>query len=380
MAYTNSQICMAWANNEDKHHSAPSMSHWDGRLYSYSTCIGQRLEYDGKTMFIIDNNTYSPTTNTHQSIMRSVIPEGATVFNVPFVDWGRDSFMAYLPCVRDFIHRAFDMIAADLKACIDISTSNVLDHGFNHQWYREALRLLEFTKASTVKQILRMKADVFSAYVDRTVCHAYHHEYYVRHFYGKEEVMQQKFRTFLRLMVENASVSEIVDAVNGKGTWEAYLKRTQGARKRRKALRLSKYVDYPIKYADIEKHSKAGDLISWLYEKYRYARKDRENFKAVKEKTSRLDRAKRHLERYCGMTGWSFYYWRNAIKSFDYDGVTINFRDSEGNRIYCYKERCLSDDEYKEFYMCSDKRKWIHDKRKWMLQQLEIDYKVNRRQ
>ena len=47
---SNFEVCHAWAHNEDKRHNGNSMHHVDGLLYSYGTCIGQRVEFGDKVL------------------------------------------------------------------------------------------------------------------------------------------------------------------------------------------------------------------------------------------------------------------------------------------------------------------------------------------
>lgn len=66
MAVTNYDVCHAWAHNKERAFNGSNLSHGDGVLKSYNTCIGQRLEMNGNVIFILDNNSYSNSTSKHQ--------------------------------------------------------------------------------------------------------------------------------------------------------------------------------------------------------------------------------------------------------------------------------------------------------------------------
>ena len=69
---SNSELTHVWANDPDfessPYKSANSMSCEYGKLYSYSTCIGQIISHD---TVIYNTASYSITTSKHQGFMRS---------------------------------------------------------------------------------------------------------------------------------------------------------------------------------------------------------------------------------------------------------------------------------------------------------------------
>jgi hypothetical protein len=69
---SNSELSHVWANDPDfeysPYKSANSMSCEYGKLYSYSTCIGQIISHD---TVIYNTASYSVTTSKHQGFMRS---------------------------------------------------------------------------------------------------------------------------------------------------------------------------------------------------------------------------------------------------------------------------------------------------------------------
>jgi hypothetical protein len=70
---SNSELAHIWANDPDSsvYKSANSLScHW-GKLFSYSTCIGQIVtEPAGRDTVIYNNASYSNSTSKHQNFMR----------------------------------------------------------------------------------------------------------------------------------------------------------------------------------------------------------------------------------------------------------------------------------------------------------------------
>ncbi len=367
----NSEVCHAWAHNEDKRHNGHNLSHDYGLLNSYYTCIGQRAELDDKVLYLIDTNPYSTSTGTHQSLMRSAIPstiDNVYVFNVPFSGIGRNAIIGRWSEYSDYTTLGLCMAIKAIEQCIAVKKSRKLDHGFSRYWFDEMVRLFDVTKATTVNKLLRMKLEDFNQITEHRI---------VQYISSKSDIARKHFRKFLRLMNDGADIPTVVDAINGKGTWEAYLKRTAGVRLADKNRRLKRFVyglqEGNITQKDITEHTKAGDLMQWLLSEYRKSRvKDTARSEAFK-KEARIRKAKWRLERYCGMNGWRTYGgWTPYFKHFSYNGTTVNFYERD-RCLYFYQHRNLTDAEYQEFVACEDKQQWIRDKRQWMLEQLQDD-------
>ena len=395
MAYSNYDVCHAWAHNEDRAHYGSHISHEDGILKSYNTCIGQRLKINGKVIFIIDYfNNYSSSTSKHQSYMMGAIPCGADnveEFCVPTADWGRRCFISVY-CNKEELQTeitviGLSMLMASLETCLGLKTCKKLHHGFSDHGYKEMVRLFEATGVTTVRKLLRLKAEDRSRLIRRAARKVCRND--------MVDVAANIGPKFLKLMSEGAELSVIVDAVNGKGTWEAYQQRVSGLKIAEKNRRLSDFLAYDsargclfstyagrhrpyvtgsITKKDYEKHVKAGDLISWMLKVRRCNLEKAAQAYEAQQKYSRCERAKHRLEVYIGLRGFGrgYYPWRISdqpdFTSFNYNGTVVDFTGRND-----YKERCLSKEEYAEYVASSDKAEWIRNKRQWMLEQLQHD-------
>lgn len=394
MAYSNYDVCHAWAHNEDRAHYGNSIYHEHGVLKSYNTCIGQRLEINGKVIFIVDTNRYSNTTGKHQSYMMSAIPYGidaVEAFRVPTADYGRWSFIPEYynkeEIKTEIIVIGLSMLMESLEACLWLRTCKKLKHGFSDHGYKEMVRLFEATGVTSVRKLLRLKVEDRSRLMRRAAIKVCYHD--------MVDAAVNKGPKFLKLMSEGAELSTIVDAVNGKGTWEAYQQRVSGLKMAEKNRRLSDFLAYysvrgrsfstyagrheasvtgSITKKDYEKHTKAGDLISWMMKVRRRNLEKAAQAYEARQKYDRYEKAKRHLEVYIGLNGFEhrYYPWRGndkrAFTSFNYNGTVIDFTGING-----YTERSLSREEYAEYVASSDKEEWIRNKRQWMLEQLQHD-------
>lgn len=353
----NIDVCHAWAHNEDTRHFGSNLRHESGLLFSYATCIGQRMEFNGKVLYFIDQNTYSVSTRQHQYHMCSAIPSGVDtvhVFLLPYKNMGRYEIYGKWGDYSNFITLGLEMAKKAFDQCRSVQICSKLNCGFSRYWFDEMVRLFSVTKATTVKQLLRMNLEDFNRLLPTNL-------------------PLHIFRKFLKLMNNGADIQTIVDAVNGEGTWERYLQRTAGVRLADKNRRLSHFVygDTPGKITSsiIAKHIMAGDLKQWLLSEYRKSRELKKSRLEGLKKQARTQRAKKNLAIYCGMQGWRGYGSSRAkFNSFTYNQTTVNF---DGTRHY--HERFLSDAEYREFVECENKRQWIRNKRQWMLEQLQND-------
>lgn len=394
MAYNNYDVCHAWAHNVDRAHYGSHISHEDGILKSYGTCIGQRLEINGKVIFIVDTNNYSKSTCKHQSNMMCAIPssiDNVEVFRVPIADYGRYSFIPTYYSKEEVQTKitiiGLSMLMASLETCLRVKTCKKLHHGFNDRGYKEMVRLFEATGVTSVRKLLKLKVEDRN----RLMCRA------ARNVCRNDvvDVAANIGSKFLKLMSEGAELSTIVDAVNGKGTWEAYQQRVTGLKIAEKNRRLSDFLAYDSSRAcsfstyagshgayvtgsitkkDYEKHAKAGDLISWMLKVRRYNLEKAAQAYEAQQKYDRCERAIHRLEVYIGLRGFGRGYspWRisdqPAFTSFNYNGTVVDFTGSNG-----YNERYLSQKEYEKYVASSDKAEWIRNKRQWMLEQLQHD-------
>lgn len=82
MGYTLYDIAHAWAHNLDGYHGylSQNLSHRHGKLYSYSTVIGQRIDIPGgEPLWLIQSAYFSNSTRTHQSYMKNAMTGGTVV-------------------------------------------------------------------------------------------------------------------------------------------------------------------------------------------------------------------------------------------------------------------------------------------------------------
>lgn len=394
MAYSNYDVCHAWAHNEDRAHYGSHISHEDGILKSYGTCIGQRLKINGKVIFIVDTNNYSSSTSKHQSNMMGAIPHGidnVEVFRVPIADYGRYSFIPTYYSKEEVQTKitiiGLSMLMASLETCLRVKTCKKLHHGFNDRGYKEMVRLFEATGVTSVRKLLKLKAEDRNRLMCRAARNVCHNDVV--------DVAANTGFKFLKLMSEGAELSTIVDAVNGKGTWEAYQQRVIGLKIAEKNRRLSDFLAYDsakgrffstyagshksyvtgsITKKDYEKHVKAGDLISWMLKVRRCNLEKAVQAYEAQQKHARCERAKHHLEVYIGLSGFGcgYFPWRindkPAFTSFNYNGTVVDFTGRNA-----YNERYLSQKEYEEYVASNNKAEWIRNKRQWMLEQLQHD-------
>lgn len=234
----NRSLCQAWANcgccvRRGNHMSGNHMSIGkQGELYSYSTCIGQRVECGGKVLYIVDTARYSTSTCKHQiEMMRALrgISQNL-VFDVHNAEWGRTRWVpikdGQVLNGKKYIARvSMCFIAQELLHCMRVATCRSVKHGFTRHGYMEAVRLLQLSGVATVNGLLRMKVSDFMEMFGDIV-------YELDATYDEYRIMKNFLRKFLRLMHSGAEIATVVDVISGTGTWEAYMKRTAGARKR----------------------------------------------------------------------------------------------------------------------------------------------------
>lgn len=405
MGYSNSDVAHAWAHNDNKIYSGSNMSHRDGVLKSYYTCIGQRIQINGNIVFIADISTYSSSTSKHQNYMRGAIPDvndNVFVFNIHKYNRGRPYFFSPYTIVQtsngyeakdlteDFILFGLKyFMAEEFENCLNVDTCNKLEHKFSYCGFKEMVRWFEVTKCTTTHKLMKMKVSDFNKLAKRALYDMLKYE-----TEDKSAKMLKKFRTLIKLMIQKLPISIIVDLINGPGSWSKYLERTAGLRMTQRYKRISnavgflttsyarnKSIDgkyYPVVSGGItskefRQHKKKGDLIKWLL-----SIKTANRIAAIStaETQYRLERrrsAKNRLERYLGLSGFA-HRWGNPhpIDSFNYNGTVIDFTVKE--RVG-FRERTIDDDEYLEFSRLSgeEKENWMIAKKDWMCTQLQED-------
>lgn len=393
---SNSDVAHAWAHGLDKCHYGSNMHHDGGYLYSYSTCIGQRIEYNGRIIFLTNNYHYSNSSCKHQGCMFGAIPNednNVVCFNIERNNYGCDRliYMGYdyknnpdNETVREnIIQFGFKWIVDDYMDCKDVSKCNTLKHKFNRRGFKQFLLWLVATECISVNKLLKMNSEKLLSLLPYN--------------YGKiDNIPAKKFKSFFKLLIENAPDEQLVDIVNGKGEYQKYLERTKGlrlAQRMREITDICHFLNANTRYRkfhcvhgdftpakmgsitskDCIKWQKEGVLIQQLYNirkaniEYAIKVSDKENL------TSRRESARGRLERHCGMCGWGGPYWvprKNKVNSFNYCGTTIVFSECRA-----YSERKISSEEYAAFRVLSkdEQKTWIENKKRWMLEQLQND-------
>lgn len=390
---SHSDVAHAWAHNLDKQHYIGNMHHENGRLYSYSTCIGQRMVLGDKVIFITNGYHYSSSTCKHQGYMNGAIPSkdnGVFTFNINRHLYGAWEFISFGYGTPDkeqirnkLLTFGLDWVMEDYVDCLGVAECNKLDNGFNRSGFNQFVKWLEVTECSSISKLLKMNSEQLFKRANS-------------YRYRNINIDAKRFKTFFRLLVEKSSDEKIVDAVNGKGTWNRYLKRTEGLRFAQKMRRITAFCGFctpstkyrrtitsvrgrfePIKEGSVTSKiyrnlQKKGKLIEKLSE----MRKD--NVKCaikayeLKQLQNRREIARQHLERLCGVRGWSNHYtnWQRRVRTFDYCGTVITFSECFG-----YEERTISTEEYNAFRILprEEQKAWIENKKRWMLEQLQQD-------
>lgn len=364
----NSIVCHSWAHGFDTYHWGSSLMHQNGILTSYNTAIGQRIEHNDKIIFVTDNGSYSNSTNKHQNYMMRAIPNKESnvyVFSAPYTSWNRSRFININALENDSIVFGLMLLLAEFQNCLGIKTCKSLNHGFSYYGYDEMVRWFDVTGVASINKLLKFKVADFNKAMESAFDMA-------NISYNIARVARKYFKAFLKMMYKRVSIPEIIDEINGFGTWELYQNRTKGVRTAAKCRRLSEFLGETINQKVIKEHSSDGHigLIRLMLElRKNKIRDEQETNKKIVESNNK-NRACRNLEKHLGMSGFIKYIWssKRAFDTFDYNGTIIDLTEAVG-----YKERHLTAEEYEEFVDCDDKTAWMRSKRQWMLEQLFQD-------
>ena len=237
MAYSNDSVAHAWAHNLDKIHNGASTSHSEGCFFSYSTCIAQRIEMNGKIAYLLNDASYSRSTGKHQSIARSAVPVGETIFHCKFSNWGNGEIISNCNygdpkySVRNRIRFGLRYIMDELIVCQNMVTARKLNTSVSYHGFNELKRWLDFTGDTTIPKLLRMPIREFEALMP--ICSGY----YSYQSVSKYGLSASLVRKFLKLCYEHRGLDEICDTINGSGTYDAWNKRQQSIRKAQETYR-----------------------------------------------------------------------------------------------------------------------------------------------
>lgn len=384
-------VAHAWAHNLDKAHNAARMSHDNGCIYSYSTCIGQRIVLNGKLIFLLDSSTYSVSTSGHQGWVQSAIPNDIDreIFRFKGHERGTYHIIGQYSdesSLRDQINFGLKYLMEEYVNCQNVAECNTLQHRFSRHGFNEMVRWFEVTGCMTVKKLLRMKIAEFEKLIP----------YMRSRNYAYRDIDKKKVRKFIQMLLNEDSLEDIIDMVNGEGTWEAYqqriapLKTAEKTRRLRSVIfvkgpgwrgememstihgRLSPVVtDNPVNKKSITKHQKQGDYIQWLYNlrKGNIASAYITNEAMIRQESKR--KAKERLERHLGMNGWSpsdsYSPWRDGLPtSHNFNGTVLQFRS-------WHKHKKLSEKEYQDFceLPTEQQRQWMITKSQQLLAEFQ---------
>ena len=76
------EIAHVWAHQKQSEGRSGNMSFRDSGFYSYSTCIARVIEAKGIKAFVVDSESFSITTSSHQSAVRNAIRDLGKSFSV----------------------------------------------------------------------------------------------------------------------------------------------------------------------------------------------------------------------------------------------------------------------------------------------------------
>ena len=378
-------VCHLWAHHSQNEAISGNVRFDGGSLFSYSTCIGERFEINGNIVFVLNNYTFSNTTSSHQSAMRSSIPgddPNVHVFNVNYSGRGDSYITSYWHrypgkeerLKTDIIRFASMWLSQLWNQCLDVKGNTKADIGVDLGLFDTYKRFYEVTGVMTIKKLLRMTDKELSEYL------------FYLDFDGKPDM--RKIRKFILILNgDNPTMETVVDFVAGNGVYADYMKRTAHLHLKAKLRRMSIKIGFRanvlgawdnvregcIKTAEYKKRKADGTLISWMLEQkklnmeFKYGRKD------FYDMCDRRESAKQRLMRHLGFTGWRTFgsmCWsgRSYLGSFDYDGEVFLFE-----RCEYINPQTLSDKEYMSFRTMSkeEQRAFIHEKRLWMLSYLK---------
>lgn len=384
-------VAHAWAHNLDKAHNAAHMSHDDGCIYSYSTCIGQRIVLNGKLIFILDSASYSKSTCGHQGWAYGAIPNDIDREIFHFKGHERGTYRiigGYTKeqFVSEQINFGMKYLMEEYVNCQNVAKCNTLQYSFSRHGFIEMERWFNVTGCMTVKKLLRMKIADFDKLVPsmRSMNYMY------------RDIDTKKVRKFIQMMLDNAPLEAIVDMVNGQGAWDAYQKRITPLKTAEKTRRLRSLVfvqgpgwrgsmamptvfgklspvvsENPISKKTITKHQRQGDYIQWLYalRKENIASAYTTNEAKVRMESRR--KAKERLERHLGMNGWlpsdSYTPWRDGRPtSHNFNGTVFQYRS-------WHKFKNLTAEEYQAYcnLPIEEQRQWIITKSQQLLEEFQ---------
>lgn len=334
-----SDIAHLWANRKGSHRTLRSCSFNGTKFYSYSTVIGQIIkDKRGNDCFLINDNWYSSSTSKHQSAVRGAIPYGATIFYVPRVSakWRGSFWGAYSGITENkggfdyYRHELLEQLIEYAKSLSNCSYAEYLENKNEFNKFSENFKL-SFEKLE----------GSYTSFIN-----------------GQKD---SSFKKAARLIWKGAEFEEFADNISGKGTFEKFIESHKVSFNIAKKNHYAEIAHIPsnfITVGEIRKHQ--DDLIHFLFEKKKEYAKVQFLENEARQNKIRYNDAKKKLEKYCGMTGFTHSWVGQKVFSHDYNGKKVTLFTNE----YWIEEIQIQDEEYQEFTKMSDeeRRTFIHDK------------------
>ena len=233
-----SDIAHRWANQDFGKNGtlhAGSCRCDEYSFYSYNTVIGQWLDKEKKIMAVVDVNL-SHSSNRHISALRSALPDDVKVFylhdEISYYQWQNVDFVSkYTPFSPKIRMRMIEIYIRDLYAQFTaIRDTRMLraEKPSMTAWHY-IQQLNKLYRDASPKKWIENKIPNNTCKEDRTI------------------IIQK--RKMVRGLIAGLQVSEIVESMFGKGTWDEYQKRIaplkKTARKRDFAAKVCDYLHVP---------------------------------------------------------------------------------------------------------------------------------------
>lgn len=200
------------------------------KIYSYNTVIGQIFFFkNGHRCYILQTGTFSSSTSKHQGYVCSAIP--GNYLTLPLhvdcdTNWGWTGYGYYPECneitqVKDqmcfLFDQSIDLLQAIEEYKIDKTLKSEKEDLIVRIWNNMQMFCEISGEVSISKLVNTKNADW------RSNAHNWYQDC------KKERV--NKMRKALRCLNAGMTIGEVVDAILGQGTYQAYIDRTQKIRK-----------------------------------------------------------------------------------------------------------------------------------------------------
>lgn len=305
------------------------------------------MNVNGNKIYIVNDDSYTTTTNQHLSEMRRAIPCDANVFSVCHDGFvcgfsGMGSFPNYdVLDENEQLYLIKKWILATHNNLVKFKTSKSYsdEERFELKWWNQVVKMIELGKATTIAKLAKTSArEIYAKWAIRL---------------GMDEA--KEVRRMLSALKNGATdVKQLIIATFGEEVYDNYVKRTKGPRTAAHTRKINKFISrvgyspYSIKWSNdldykewvdrvknltpknftyiapkhpyytpvagllqvtsdkIKKWSKDGELVQKLYELYRKNLQILLSNKESRLKQNRIRDAKTRLERHIGIFGYNF--------------------------------------------------------------------------